>query len=134
MDFDAFLKSLISVGKGEVSDIHFKVGSPPMLRIMGQLCPAKFSELEPEMTRTIASKLLGPADQKALDERMGYLWRGASNLQLTDRAVSYASKPNVLYAFGGVAGHRWFTCTDWRSRTEELYSLAAEAARALGRN
>jgi twitching motility protein PilT len=60
MDFNAFLKSLIAVGRGGVSDIHFKVGSPPLLRVAGKLYQAKFPKLDPEQTKTIAANLLGP--------------------------------------------------------------------------
>ena len=43
MDFNSFLMSLVQLGQGKVSDLHFKVGSPPLLRVRGELEPARAS-------------------------------------------------------------------------------------------
>jgi twitching motility protein PilT len=72
MDFNAFLKSLIEVGKGGVSDIHFKVGSPPLLRVAGKLYQAKFPKLDPQYTQTIASNLLGEGGAEKLADLQDY--------------------------------------------------------------
>ncbi|MCA3015538.1 MAG: PilT/PilU family type 4a pilus ATPase [Myxococcaceae bacterium] len=54
--------------KNGVSDVHFKVGVAPALRISGQLLPVKVPALQPEDTARIASHLLkhgrfkGPLD------------------------------------------------------------------------
>ena len=99
-----------------------------------QECEARIfieDALTDEGKRAKLGRELSDRCQAALDERMDYMWRGASNLQLTGRAVAYASKGDVKYCFGGVAGHRWFAATNWQARTELLYSLAAEVAAAL---
>ena len=57
MDFHSFLKSLLDLGKGQVSDLHFKVGGPPLLRIRGELVPARFQALGPDDTKRIATAL-----------------------------------------------------------------------------
>ena len=69
MDFNSFLMSLVQLGQGKVSDLHFKVGVPPLLRIRGQLEPAKFNRLTPDDTKKIASALVGRdvEDDKDID-------------------------------------------------------------------
>lgn len=42
-----------------ISDLHFEVGSPPHLRLQGDLLPAKYPPLRPEDTEAIAKLLLG---------------------------------------------------------------------------
>jgi len=99
-----------------------------------QECEARIfieDALTDEGKRAKLGRGLSDRCQEALDERMDYMWRGASNLQLTGRAGAYASKGDIKYCFGGVAGHRWFAATNWQARTELLYSLAAEVATAL---
>ena len=58
MDFNSFLMSLVSLGpslgQGPVSDLHFKVGLPPMLRISGELLPARFNPMKAEDVDQIA--------------------------------------------------------------------------------
>jgi twitching motility protein PilT len=49
------LKALVSEG---VSDIHFKVGRPPLQRINGILLPTKMPVLKPEDTVAIAKSIL----------------------------------------------------------------------------
>jgi twitching motility protein PilT len=65
LSIDQLLTQLVSV-KG-VSDLHFKVGSPPLLRIDGELKPAKFSKLSPKNTEDIAMSLLNE-EQKEMFE------------------------------------------------------------------
>jgi twitching motility protein PilT len=67
MDFNAFLKSLISLGGGKVSDLHFKVGSPPLLRVRGELEACRFNKLTPEDTRRIAMALVSEDMRKDID-------------------------------------------------------------------
>ena len=61
MDFNSFLMSLVQLGQGKVSDLHFKVGSPPLLRVRGELEPARFNKLGPDDTKRIAQALIGGA-------------------------------------------------------------------------
>lgn len=56
MNINEFLAQLTRI-EG-VSDLHFKVGSPPLLRINGELRPAKFQKLSPSNTRDIAMSML----------------------------------------------------------------------------
>jgi hypothetical protein len=100
-----------------------------------QKCEARIF-IESALTDDALRAKLGPdlarRCQEALDERIRYMWRGVSHLQLTGRADQYSSKTDVKYCTGGVAGHRWFAATDWQARTEKLYALAAEVEKALG--
>jgi twitching motility protein PilT len=66
MDLNSFLMSLVSLGKGQVSDLHFKVGSPPLLRIRGGLEQARFNKLRPEDTKKIAQALAPHVDIESL--------------------------------------------------------------------
>ena len=58
MDFNSFLKSLLALGQGKVSDLHFKAGGPPLLRVRGVLEPARFNPLTPDDTKRIATALI----------------------------------------------------------------------------
>src|SRR5687767_8774956 len=69
MDFNSFLQSLIQLGQGKVSDIHFKVGSPPLLRIRGSMEPARFNKMTPEDTKRIALALIAKEEvKKGIDD------------------------------------------------------------------
>jgi twitching motility protein PilT len=59
MDFNAFLDSLLVLGGSTLSDLHFKVGSPPLLRIQGTLEPTTLETLGPDDTKRIATTLAG---------------------------------------------------------------------------
>ena len=72
MDFNSFLKSLVALGKGQVSDLHFKVGSPPLLRIRGELQPARFNKMTPDDTRKIAMALVKEEVRDNIDEVRDY--------------------------------------------------------------
>ncbi len=62
MDFNSFLTSLVSLASGQISDIHFKVGSPPLLRIRGILEPTRFNKLSDEDTKKIVRALAPSVD------------------------------------------------------------------------
>ena len=53
--FNQFLAASVKNG---ASDIHFKVGAPPALRVNGQLLPVKVPALQPEDTARIARHIL----------------------------------------------------------------------------
>jgi len=55
MDFNGFLESLLKLAPENISDLHFKVGSPPLLRIFGKIRAAKFRPLTKEDTEMIAA-------------------------------------------------------------------------------
>jgi len=68
MDFNSFLLSLVglgpSLGGGPVSDLHFRVGLPPLLRVNGELLPARFNAMKPDDTEKIARGLVS---QRGID-------------------------------------------------------------------
>jgi twitching motility protein PilT len=53
--FNQFLTAAVKNG---ASDVHFKVGSAPALRVNGQLLPVKVPALQPEDTQRIARHIL----------------------------------------------------------------------------
>jgi twitching motility protein PilT len=67
MDFNAFVVSLLKVAPDAISDLHFKVGGPPLLRINNNIRPAKFRPFAAEDTERIASVFL----TKVQRENMG---------------------------------------------------------------
>jgi len=56
--FNQFLSGAVNIG---ASDIHFKVGSPPAVRVAGTLKPVRVPALQPEDTEQIASHVLEAA-------------------------------------------------------------------------
>ncbi len=63
MDFNAFLESLLKLSPGNISDLHFKVGSPPILRINGEIRTAKFRPLEADDTKKIVQVFVPDKDE-----------------------------------------------------------------------
>lgn len=57
MDLNEYLRALAVDG---VSDIHFKVGRPPLQRIRGILLPSNAQPLSPKDTEDLAKSLVGP--------------------------------------------------------------------------
>ncbi len=49
---------LTAMVKSGASDLHFKAGSPPLMRINGQLIPAKYNKLTAKDTEFIANALM----------------------------------------------------------------------------
>ena len=64
-----------------------------------------------------------------MDERLLYMWKGFSNLQLYGPAWTWAY--STPWRGHGVAGHAWFMGSGWQRRSEKIYSLAAEVAKKL---
>ncbi|MEO0294066.1 MAG: PilT/PilU family type 4a pilus ATPase [candidate division WOR-3 bacterium] len=62
MDIKPLLKKMIEV---EASDLHLKVGIPPILRINGELVPMEMNKLTKEDLRIIASSLMTKKQQEA---------------------------------------------------------------------
>ena len=58
MELPTFNQFLAAAVKNGASDVHFKVGSAPALRVNGQLLPVKVPALQPEDTARIAKHLL----------------------------------------------------------------------------
>jgi twitching motility protein PilT len=57
MSVDTYLQSFVSEG---VSDIHFKVGRPPLRRVFGTMYATSADLLTPRHTEELAKHLLGP--------------------------------------------------------------------------
>lgn len=55
---EIFNKLLLFAVSQKASDIHLKVGSPPMYRVNGELTPLKSDKLEPEHTEEIVKIIL----------------------------------------------------------------------------
>ncbi|RKZ31033.1 type IV pili twitching motility protein PilT [bacterium] len=64
MNLNEFLLSVIKKG---ASDIHFKVGSPPVVRIFGDLIVTKSSALRPQDTSTLAFNFLNESKGRYFD-------------------------------------------------------------------
>jgi hypothetical protein len=97
-----------------------------------QQCEARIA-IESVLTdATLKAKLpaeLAQKGQAVLDERLGELWRAASDLQLPN----HYGRAGLLefddsYA-GGFAGHAWFVSSGWQDRTQKFYALAGEVVR-----
>jgi twitching motility protein PilT len=69
MELATFNQFLAAAVKNGASDVHFKVGSSPALRVNGQLLPVKVPALQPEDTARICRHLLASGRYKgALDD------------------------------------------------------------------
>ena len=68
--------------------------------------------------------------QQALDERHGAMAKGMASLQMDDPADN-----RITTWRGGseIAGCMWFVGSGWQERSEKLFSLAAEVAKAIGK-
>lgn len=69
MQVDKLLASLI---KENVSDIHFKTGSPPLLRVQGDLVPTNFRKLTPQDTEILAKSLLSSREWEVFQNKSEY--------------------------------------------------------------
>ena len=67
MDFNAFLNALLNLAPDQVSDLHFKVGAPPTLRINGVMRHAKFNKLAEADTERIVQNFLTDRQKQHLD-------------------------------------------------------------------
>src|SRR5688572_1358853 len=66
MHIENYLKGLYEKGG---SDLHLKVGRPPMMRIRGDLTPAEGAEpLQPEDTQKLIYSVINSEQQKKLEE------------------------------------------------------------------
>ena len=65
MDIDAILKELVT-RRG--SDLHLKVGRPPLMRIASDLLPSEFPPLEDADMKAVLGQILGPLSWTRLEE------------------------------------------------------------------
>jgi twitching motility protein PilT len=89
LDFAAVLRFVVESG---ASDLHLKVGSPPRVRVDGQLVETKFDRLIPDDLETLVKELLPP-----------------------DRAVEFATSNEADFAVSA-AGLGRFRCNAFRQR------------------
>lgn len=68
MELATFNQFLAAAVKNGASDVHFKVGAAPALRVNGQLLPVKVPALQPEDTNRIARHLLAQGRYKGAIE------------------------------------------------------------------
>ena len=68
MDFDvsAYLRRLVSEG---VSDLHFKVGRPPLRRINGEMVPMEDTPLTEDTINALVVGMIGPRQWQNFQER-----------------------------------------------------------------
>jgi len=69
--------------------------------------------------------------EEAFEERYLYMWTGLSNLRLRGW-YGYAPQWDSWRWFPPVAGHHFFVGSAWQQRTEKLFALAVEVAKATG--
>jgi len=73
--------------------------------------------------------------QDALDERIRFMIRGMSNLNLDGYIPGWSTNATICWWNSlTINGHRWFIASGWEGRTRKLYRLAGEVERALKRS
>ncbi|MFN7972478.1 MAG: ATPase, T2SS/T4P/T4SS family [Acidobacteriota bacterium] len=63
---DAFLKLTL---EQRASDLHMPVGSPPVLRIFGDLKKVNFRELDPDLNQKLIYEILTPEQRKLFEDK-----------------------------------------------------------------
>ena len=66
MHFD-FADILLEVVETGASDLHLTAGSPPMVRVRGQLRPLDYPPMSPQDTREIVYSILNNEQRKRLE-------------------------------------------------------------------
>lgn len=64
-------KYFIAAHKNQASDLHIKVGEPPLFRVKGQVVRAKLPPFTVQQVNELLDPLLGAKELKELDERGG---------------------------------------------------------------
>jgi len=83
---EKFLNQLLAAAvKSNASDIHLKVGAPPVFRMGGELKEVKAPRMMPEDTRNAALLLI--ANEQA-NSGSAALWNASSALYLTGYPLS----------------------------------------------
>ena len=67
--------------------------------------------------------------EETFEERYLFMWTGLSNLRLRGW-YGYAPGHEGWRWFAPVAGHHFFVGSGWQERSEKLFALAAEVAKA----
>lgn len=61
---EIFIELLKVVTKENASDMYLQAGSPPVLRIEGELCPIKMDKASPEQTEALANEIMNEHQRK----------------------------------------------------------------------
>lgn len=69
MTLEILSELLKLMAKENASDIYLKAGSPPVLRIEGELCSIKMDKLTPEQTDTLAQEIMNENQRKGFISR-----------------------------------------------------------------
>ncbi|MFH1531473.1 MAG: type IV pilus twitching motility protein PilT [Pseudomonadota bacterium] len=94
------MKSLFEyAGRVGASDLLITVGSPPMVRVDGELNPATKMSLTPEYTRRLVYSLLNETQQAKFEESRELDFSLAVSADLRFRANVYYQKGSVAGAF-----------------------------------
>ena len=57
----ARINAFLKLGRQQgASDIHFAVGSPPLIRLYGELMPIKYRDLTPQELEELINEILSP--------------------------------------------------------------------------
>ena len=97
----------------EASDIHLRVGRPPMIRLRGGLTPLKMDPMDEDGLRRVAKKLMNPYQQSKFEEKLamdlGYTpdgtnlrFRVAIYRQRGTTAITLRSIPGVIPTVGSL--------------------------------
>src|ERR1051325_2001271 len=72
MNVDAYLQVIFSeMLERKASDMHIRAGSPPMLRVMGNLEASRTGEsLSPEQTKALAHAMMNEKQRHHFDQRL----------------------------------------------------------------
>jgi len=102
-----------------------------------QDCEARIfieSALTDEKQRAKLGEDLAKRCQDALDERIRFMIKGMSSLNLDGYIPGPAT--NAAHSWWNsltIEGHKWFIASGWESRSSELHALAGEVAAALAK-
>ncbi len=77
---------LLSALQNDASDLHIKAGSPPLLRIYGELVPLQHPPLTPDEARELTLSVMSPAQQETFGEAweidLGYSMEGVGRFRV----------------------------------------------------
>ena len=66
MHINTLLEGMVKV---KASDLHLKVGSPPMMRVNGELRPINSSSLTPQATEEWMAEITPPRKRQVFDPK-----------------------------------------------------------------
>ena len=124
--------SLLAPGKdGPIATVRYEMTLEGV-----QECEARiFIETaltDAKLKAKLGADLAGRA-QDVLDERIPYMIKGMSNLNLDSYVAGWSTNATLCWWNGiNTEGHKWFLGTGWEARTRKLFRVAGEVQRKLG--